>query len=58
MAAPSTQTFMGLSREDAGRFLPDNVDEKKAGAFSTSPFQSPDIRGVDMFMRWSVANGR
>ena len=49
---------MGLSRDNAGRFLPDDVEEKKAGAFSASPFQSPDIRGVDMFMRWSVANGR
>src|SRR6202035_4481563 len=26
-----TQTTMGLSRDDAGRFLPDYVDEKKAG---------------------------
>ena len=29
-----TQTTMGLSRDDAGRFLPDYVDEKKAGVFS------------------------
>src|SRR5580700_2289091 len=28
-----TQTVMGLSRDDAGRFLPDYVDEKKAGIF-------------------------
>jgi pyruvate,orthophosphate dikinase len=26
-----TQMTMGLSRDDAGRFLPDYVDEKKAG---------------------------
>jgi len=58
MTASSTQTTMGLSRDDAGPFLPDDVDEQKAGAFSAKPFQSPDIRGVDMFMRWSVANGR
>ena len=28
-----TQTVMGLSRDDAGRFLPDYVDEKKAANF-------------------------
>ncbi len=49
---------MGLSRDNAGRFLPDDVEEKKAGAFSASPFQSPDIRGVGMLMRWGIANGR
>ncbi len=32
---------MGLSRDDAGRFLPDYVDEKKAGIFKDDPFQSP-----------------
>src|SRR5207244_7327575 len=37
-----TQTPMGLSRDDAGRFLPDYVDEKKAGVFSADPFQSLD----------------
>ena len=26
-----TQTVMGLSRDDAGRFLPEYVDERKAG---------------------------
>ena len=28
-----TQTVMGLSRDDAGRFLPDYVDEEKTGIF-------------------------
>ena len=32
-----TQMTMGLSRDDAGRFLPDYVDEKKAGNFSGRP---------------------
>src|SRR6266852_684113 len=41
-----TQTTMGLSRDDAGRFLPDYVDEKKAGVFSADPFQSLDQKGV------------
>src|SRR2546429_390788 len=53
-----TQTTMGLSRDDAGRFLPDYVDEKKAGVFSTDPFQSLDTKGVGMLMRWGIDAGR
>jgi pyruvate,orthophosphate dikinase len=53
-----TQTTMGLSRDDAGRFLPDYVDEKKAGVFSSDPFQSLDIKGVGMLMRWATERGR
>jgi pyruvate,orthophosphate dikinase len=30
---------MGISRDDAGKFLPDYVDEKKAGVFAEDPFQ-------------------
>jgi pyruvate,orthophosphate dikinase len=53
-----TQTTMGLSRDDAGRFLPDYVDEKKAGVFAADPFQSLDTKGVGMLMRWGIDNGR
>src|SRR5438067_6438733 len=53
-----TQTTMGLSRDDAGRFLPDYVDEKKAGVFSADPFQSLDQKGVGMLMRWGTEKGR
>src|SRR5205085_364261 len=53
-----TQTTMGLSRDDAGRFLPDYVDEKKAGVFSADPFQSLDTKGVGMLMRWGIEKGR
>jgi pyruvate,orthophosphate dikinase len=53
-----TQTTMGLSRDDAGRFLPDYVDEKKAGVFTADPFQSLDIKGVGMLMRWGIERGR
>jgi pyruvate, orthophosphate dikinase len=53
-----TQTTMGLSRDDAGRFLPDYVDEKKAGVFAADPFQSLDTRGVGMLMRWGIERGR
>ena len=53
-----TQTTMGLSRDDAGRFLPDYVDEKKAGIFAADPFQSLDTKGVGMLMRWGIEKGR
>ena len=47
-----TQTVMGLSRDDAGRFLPDYVDEKKTGIFKGDPFQTLDVHGVGMMVRW------
>jgi pyruvate,orthophosphate dikinase len=53
-----TQTTMGLSRDDAGRFLADYVDEKKAGVFAADPFQSLDTKGVGMLMRWGIERGR
>ncbi len=53
-----TQTTMGLSRDDAGRFLPDYVDEKKAGVFAGDPFQTLDIKGVGMLIRWGIEKGR
>jgi pyruvate, orthophosphate dikinase len=53
-----TQTVMGLSRDDAGRFLPDYVDEKKAGIFRADPFQTLDQDGVGMLMRWAIERGR
>jgi pyruvate,orthophosphate dikinase len=53
-----TQTTMGLSRDDAGRFLPDYVDEKKAGVFVADPFQSLDTKGVGMLMKWGIERGR
>ena len=53
-----TQMTMGLSRDDAGRFLPDYVDEKKAGIFADDPFQSLDVKGVGMLIRWGIERGR
>src|SRR5271163_4318008 len=53
-----TQTVMGLSRDDAGRFLPDYVDERKAGIFATDPFQTIDVEGVGMLVEWGIARGR
>src|SRR5712692_9993278 len=41
-----THTTMGVSSDDAGRCLPDYVDEKKAGVFISDAFQSFEIKGV------------
>jgi pyruvate,orthophosphate dikinase len=53
-----TQMSMGLSRDDAGRFLPEYVDPAKAGVFPIDPFQSLDIDGVGGLMKWAIAKGR
>ena len=54
-----TQTVMGLSRDDAGRFLPDYVDEKKAGIFAaTTRSRSLDQKGVGMLIEWAIKSGR
>jgi len=53
-----TQMVMGLSRDDAGRFLPDYVDKSKAGIFNDDPFQSLDQAGVGMLMKWAIEKGR
>jgi pyruvate,orthophosphate dikinase len=53
-----TQTTMGLSRDDAGRFLPEYVDETKAGVFKTDPFQTIDQAGVGQLVDLAVRNGR
>ncbi len=53
-----TQMTLGLSRDDAGKFLPDYVDEKKAGIFKADPFQSLDQDGVGMLVRMGIEKGR
>src|SRR5205809_7709705 len=53
-----TQTTMGLSRDDDGSFLPDYVDEKKAGVFAADPFQSLDTKGVGMLTGYGMRHGR
>ena len=53
-----TQTTMGLSRDDAGKFLPEYVDERKAGIFKDDPFQTLDVEGVGMLIRWAIERGR
>jgi len=53
-----TQTVMALSRDDAGRFLPEYVDQDKAAVFSADPFQTLDRQGVGMLMEHAIKHGR
>jgi len=56
-----TQMTMGLSRDDAGRFLPDYVRSEKDGGraiFADDPFQSLDQSGVGMLVRMAIEKGR
>ena len=50
-----TQTTYGLSRDDAGRFLPSYIDR---GIFPDDPFQVLDTRGVGRLIRIAVEDGR
>jgi len=53
-----TQTVMALSRDDAGRFLPDYVNQEKAAIFAADPFQTLDREGVGQLMEIAIRNGR
>jgi pyruvate,orthophosphate dikinase len=50
-----TQTTLGLSRDDAGRFLPGYIER---GIFAADPFQTLDQRGVGKLVRIAVTDGR
>jgi pyruvate,orthophosphate dikinase len=50
-----TQTTLGLSRDDAGRFLPSYVEK---GIFPEDPFQVLDQAGVGRLIRMAVEDGR
>jgi pyruvate,orthophosphate dikinase len=50
-----TQTTFGLSRDDAGRFLPQYVEQ---GLYPDDPFQVLDAKGVGKLIRWAVRDGR
>jgi pyruvate,orthophosphate dikinase len=56
-----TQMTMGLSRDDAGRFLPTYVASEKdggVGVFKADPFQSLDQSGVGMLVKIGIEKGR
>ncbi len=50
-----TQTVFGLSRDDAGRFLPAYVE---AGILPKDPFVSIDVEGVGAMVRMAADKGR
>ena len=50
-----TQTTFGLSRDDAGRFLPGYIER---GILEDDPFQVLDQRGVGKLITHAVENGR
>lgn len=50
-----TQTTFGLSRDDAGRFLPMYVDKK---ILPSDPFQTLDIDGVGELVNIGIQRGR
>ncbi len=50
-----TQTTYGLSRDDAGRFLPYYVQH---GIFEHDPFITIDRKGVGLLMRMAIENSR
>jgi pyruvate,orthophosphate dikinase len=50
-----TQTTMGLSRDDAGRFLPSYIDR---GILADDPFQVLDTEGVGRLVRIAAEEGR
>jgi pyruvate, orthophosphate dikinase len=50
-----TQTVFGLSRDDAGRFLPNYVDR---GILPDDPFQVLDRNGVGKLIGFAVSAGR
>jgi pyruvate,orthophosphate dikinase len=50
-----TQTTLGISRDDAGRFLPLYVKQR---IIPEDPFQTLDQTGVGKLMEWAVERGR
>ncbi len=50
-----TQTTFGLSRDDAGRFLPEYISQ---GVLAEDPFHVLDAKGVGKLITWAVRDGR
>lgn len=53
-----TQMTMGLSRDDAGRFLPTYYDADQAAIFPDDPFQSLDQPGVGRLVAYAILHAR
>ncbi len=53
-----TQMTLGISRDDAGKFLPVYVDEIRAGIFKADPFQSLDQKGVGFLVKSAIDSSR
>jgi pyruvate,orthophosphate dikinase len=49
---------MALSRDDAGRFLPEYVDQDKAAILAGHPFHSIDVDGVGRLLKMACKEGR
>jgi len=50
-----TQMLFGLSRDDAGRFMPDYVAQ---GVFRQDPFHSLDVEGVGEMVKIAIQRAR
>jgi pyruvate,orthophosphate dikinase len=50
-----TQTLLGISRDDAGRFLAPYLEKR---IYNKNPFESIDIKGVGEIMEMAVDRGR
>ena len=50
-----TQTTFGISRDDAGKFIPEYI---QAGIYAGDPFASLDTHGVGRLMEIAVEKGR
>ncbi len=53
-----TQMTMGLSRDDAGQFLPIYYDADKTAIFADDPFQSLDQAGVGRMVAYAILHAR
>ncbi len=53
-----TQTVMGLSRDDSGRFMPAYMDQARAAIFAEDPFQTIDTDGVGQLVEQAITAAR
>jgi len=50
-----TQTTLGFSRDDSGKFLPDYIQQR---VLDFDPFQVLDREGVGKLIQWAIQQGR